>query len=267
MKRCSTCNRTYTDSHLSFCIDDGTPLTPVESEDEATVVSPRRNNEEDGNPVAYQPPGSYVPPGTEIKRRGAWPWILGIAAAFVLGIFAISLAAAILAPRFISRQREQVANTRNSNSENTNSVVNGNANQNTSEHIDTPPPTDQAQVLVQLTDIEHDWTTANINADKKKLERILADDYVAPAGEGGELQTKAEYIAALERDTDVDRWEFKDLKLNLVGDRATLSGTITYMFQDGEAVFDFTDKFVWRDGRWQATGSAIARRKETNVNH
>src|SRR5215204_5703307 len=98
MKRCGTCNRTYTDPGLSFCIDDGTPLTPVASEDESTVVSPRGTETvEDRNAAAYRPPGSYVPPATEVRRRRAWPWILGIVGAFVLGILAISIAAAILA--------------------------------------------------------------------------------------------------------------------------------------------------------------------------
>src|SRR4030095_1512708 len=28
MKRCPTCDRTYTDSSLNFCLEDGTPLAP-----------------------------------------------------------------------------------------------------------------------------------------------------------------------------------------------------------------------------------------------
>lgn len=267
MKRCSTCNRTYTDANLSFCIDDGTPLTTVEREDEATVVSSRGNND-DWSAAPYQPPRAYVPPGGEAKHRRAWPWILGILGAFILGIVAISIAAAILAPRLIRRQLETPP-PRSDRTANTNQPTNTNSNsatQNTNETIDTPPPADHAQVLAQLTDLENEWTAANLNADKKKLDRILADDYVATV-EGGP-QSKADYIRTIERDTDIDRWHFDDLKLILVGDRATLSGTITYVLQDREAILDFTDKFVWRDGRWQATGSEIKRREtEPNVNN
>lgn len=268
MKRCSTCNRTYTDPNLSFCIDDGTPLTTVELEDEATVVSPQRKNEDERKvAAAYQPPGSYVPPGAEGKRRRAWPWVLGIAGAFILGIVAISIAAAILAPRLISRQREHITERPDdSQPENRSTPATRNANQNSPDNLDAPPPTDNAQVLVQLTEIENDWTAANLNADKKALERILADDYVGQFVEGG-LQGKADYIGEIQRDTSVDRWDFSDLKLKLTGDRATLSGTITYVIRSSEVVFDFTDKFVWRDGRWQATGSEIARKDETNVNY
>ena len=39
------------------------------------------------------------------------------------------------------------------------------------QHVNTPPPTDQEQVLAQLTNLEQEWTVANINADKKKLDR------------------------------------------------------------------------------------------------
>jgi hypothetical protein len=117
-------------------------------------------------------------------------------------------------------------------------------------------PTDHEQVLTQLKDIENEWTVANLNADKKKLDRILADDFVAKDDEG-ELKSKADYIREIERDTQVDKWEFSNLKLVLTGDRATLTGTITYFIGDQKPTFEFTDKFVWRDGRWQATGAEI----------
>jgi Domain of unknown function (DUF4440) len=270
MKRCATCNRTYTDPGLSFCIDDGTPLTPVASEDESTVVSSRGTEAaEDRNAVAYRPPGSYVPPATEVRRRRAWPWILGIVGAFVLGIIAITIAAAILAPRFIRSRGNDQATSRTEQPVNANQSQNSNAgaaNSNagavtesansSSENVDVPPPTNHEQVLIQLTDIENEWTAANFNADKEKLDRILADDYVGPDGEG-QPQSKAEYLRTARRDTSVDRWEFDDLKLMLAGDRATLSGKVTFELQDRELVYNFTDKFVWRDGRWQATGSIL----------
>ena len=268
MKRCSTCNRTYTDPNLSFCIDDGTPLTTVDADDEATVVTPR-GNENEWNAAGYQPPRPYVPPNTQVKRRRALPWVVGLLGAFILGILAIGLAAAFLAPRMVRRLEEGTVNTRERGNSNTNSntAETNNANTNsTAENVDTPPPTDHQQVLVQLTDIENEWTVANLNADKKKLDRILADDFVGQGNEG-ELTSKADYIRDIDRDTSVDKWEFSDLRLTLIGDRATLTGTITYFADDHKATFDFTDKFVWRDGRWQATGAVIKRKETTDVNH
>jgi len=265
MKRCSTCNRTFTDPNLRFCIDDGTPLTDVEPDDDATVVTPRNTHEDNWNTVAYQPPRSYVPPGGEVrKRRRAWPWIVGLAGAFILGILAIGIAALVLAPRF-ARQIEQANSNVNRRAENSNTAPETNSNTNATENVDAPVPTDHDQVLTQLKDIENEWTVANLNADKKKLDRILADDFVGK-GEEGELQSKADYIRTIERSTDVDKWEFSDLKLMLAGDRATLNGKITYFFGNRQRTFEFTDKFVWREGRWQATGAEIKDAEDTGTN-
>ena len=267
MKRCSTCNRTYTDPNLSFCIDDGTPLTTVDADDDTTVVRPRGNEDDEWNALGYRPPtSSYVPPGTEPnKPRRMWPWILGIGGAFLLGILAISITAAILVPRMMrSRQNErgrvQIQNSNTVENNNSNTAKTSNTNSNSTERVDTAAPTDHEQVLAQLKQLEHEWTVANINADKKKLDEILADDYVGQESEEGGLQSKTEYIETIERDTQVEKWEFSDLKLALAGDRATLSGIITYFVRERSVSFDFTDKFVWRDGRWQATGAALKRR-------
>jgi hypothetical protein len=267
MKRCSTCNRTYTDPNLSFCIDDGTPLTTVPADDDTTVVRPRDNEGDDWNAQAYQPPGSYVPPGTQIqRRRRRWPWVVGILGAFILGILVIAVAAVILVPRIVRRaQNEQRVSVRPVENSNITPASNANSNPSSTEHVNVPPPSDRDQVLAQLRDLEHDWTVANLNADKKKLDQILADDYAGQSAEGG-LESKAEYINTIERNTDVEKWEFNDLKLLLAGDRATLSGNVTFFTEERSVTLDFTDKFVWRAGRWQATGSEIKRRGNSETN-
>ncbi len=266
MKRCSTCNRTYDDPKLIFCVDDGTPLTTVDTEDDTTVVRSRNTNDDDWNAVEYRPPSGYTPPPADaVKRRRAWPWILGIAGAFVLGIAALSIAAVVLMPRLMNKARnERAANRNQAENSNTNVATESNSNSNANEHVNTPPPTDHDQVLTQLRDLEQEWTVANVNADQKKLDRILADDFVA-VGQQGELQSKADYIRQIERDTVIDKWDFSDLKLSLVGDRATLNGIFTYFSEDRSVSYDFTDKFVWRDGRWQATGAEIKRRGTPEV--
>lgn len=229
MKRCPTCNRTFDDPNLSYCVDDGTPLS-----------------NEDWDGVPYRPPTSYVPP---TKQRRVWPWLLGIVGAFVLGVAGLMIAAAIFVPRMV-----QPVVTSNANTDNTEAT-------NQTETVDTPPPTDEEQVLAQLRDLEQEWTVANLNADKKKLAQILADDYVDSSGEGGRLQGKTDYLKTVQRNTDVEKWEFDDLKVHLAGDRATLTGKIKYMGGGQQEEFDFTDKFVWRNGRWQATGSEVKKRE------
>ena len=199
MKRCPTCNKTYTDQNLSFCIDDGTPLMPVTgATDETTVVNPspdqRGGNQSsqgayvprDWQAPDYQPPGSSVPPVQQGKRK-IWPWILGILAVAFIGIVGLGIVAAILIPRMMrtaNRNRAVAdANVERTNDDNSNFGSNssnsnsGNLNENTDtspdEESTTAPPTDKTQVLAELRDLEHEWTVANINADKQKLDRIL----------------------------------------------------------------------------------------------
>src|SRR6185295_3953004 len=164
MKRCSTCNRTYTDPNLSFCIDDGTPLTPVESDDDTTVVRPRDNQDDEWNAVAYRPPSAYVPPGTPVKpRRRVWPWVVGIGGAFVLGLFAISVAALIMVPRMRARQQyeERPRVTINEPANSNTATENSNTNSNSNESVTTPPPANHDQVLAHLKDLENEWMVAN----------------------------------------------------------------------------------------------------------
>ena len=256
MKRCSTCNRTFTDPNLRFCIDDGTPLTDVEPDDAATVVTPRNTPDDSWNAVAYQPPRSYVPSGGEVrKRRRAWPWLVGLAGAFFLGILVIAIAGAMMLPR-ITRQIKQAESNANRRAENANTAPETNSNTNSTEHVEAPAPTDHDQVLTQLKDIENEWTVANLNADKKKLDQILADDFVGE-GPDGQPQSKADYIRTIRRETRINKWEFGNLKVMLTGDRATLTGTVTFSTDDQKVAYDFTDKFVWRDGRWQSTSSVV----------
>ena len=276
MKRCPTCQRTYTDQNLSYCIDDGTPLVTDTADDDTTVVSPKQSSaapltpdRQDWNSVAYRPPSAYIPPSA--PKRRVWPWVVGLLTLLVLVVVGLGIAGAILAPslmrRSVNRNDSPVVITpsRNSNAPpvaNTNSD-NGNANAssaNTDAHANanTSAPTDKEEVLAQLTDLEHEWQVANINADKKKLDVILADDYVGPAA-NGQMQGKREYIRDITRETSIQKWDFRDLKLTLRGDRATLAGQVVLTIDNRDEVYEFVDKFVWRDGRWQATGSVVTR--------
>ena len=282
MKRCPTCNKTYTDQNLSFCIDDGTPLAPVTpAADETTVVNPSPQERGSGQPVQgayvprdwqasdYQPPGSSAPPN-QPSRRKIWPWVVGILAVVFIGIIGVGVVAAILIPNMMRAAQRSRTNA-NVNSERSNSnnadlelstpspeVDNLNANTNTSANEDSAegPPTDKRQVLEDLKNLEHEWTAANINADKQKLNKILADDYVGQTSDG-KAQGKAEYLKTIERDTTIQEWDFEDLKVDLMGDRAALTGIIRLTLRDREVAYNFTDKFVWRDGRWQAVGSVV----------
>jgi hypothetical protein len=276
MKRCPTCNKTFTDQNLSFCIEDGTPLVAIaDGPDETTVVSPQASKADQSAETEayvprdwqqdYQPPGSFEPAG---KKRRVWPWVVGIGGAFLLGIVGLGIVLALMVPKMVRNQSNTnnantIAERPNSNA-NTNAVtpdsnLNSNSANENAEITEeaAPPPTDTAEVLSDLTEIEHEWTVANINADKPKLEYILAEDYVGSTSDG-KSQGKAEYIRTIERDTTIEKWAFEDLNVALRQHRATLTGRIRLQIKGKEIVFSFTDKFVWRDGRWQAVGSEVA---------
>jgi hypothetical protein len=263
LKRCPTCNKTFTDQNLSYCIDDGTPLVSLPDDDEVTNVRPNTVN--DYQTPAYQPP-SYVAPESAEKKR-VWPWVVGIASLLILLLAGFVVAAVMLVPRMMKRSEPIIVSNSN-NSQNQNSNLNSNLNSNSATEntntpnansqpgSTTPPPEDKEVVLAQLKEVEHEWTVANINADKQKLGQILADDYAGPNAQG-RIQGKKEYLDTLERDTSIQKWEFEDLRLTLRGNRATLVGKVRFQLRDGEQVFDFVDRFVWRDNRWQATGSEV----------
>ena len=276
MKRCPTCNRTFTDPDLSFCIDDGTPLVTSAADDETTVVSPSPKDQDseqgykprDWQTPAYQPPGYQPYPDNKTKRK-TWPWVVGIFAVVILVFGGLGIAAAIMVPKLLRttnrnanmnapRVESPTSNLNSNQSIPTPSVDDSNTNDNTNAGSDTPPPADEPKVLADLTNLEHDWTVANLNADKQALDRILADDYVG-VFEDERNQGKAEYLATIRRDNSVQRWDFENLKVALNGDRASLTGVIRYEFAEGVAAFEFIDKFVWRDGRWQAVSSRIKR--------
>ena len=256
MKRCSTCNKTFSDSKLSYCVDDGTPLVEVsdDDDDELTQVGTQTS----WNPPAYQPP-SYVPPGGNSNQGRSRTWLAVLVGLLVVMFVGVTIAVVVYFPR-LKRQIQQSSASSNGNSPANTNTNSSNAGPETDgeENVATnaPPPTDKDLVLTQLKDIEQEWTVANLNADQKKLAKILADDYVSPT-EDGKIQGKAEYISTIKRNTSVQKWEFADLRLTLHGDRATLLGKVHYQLPDEELVYNFVDRFVWRDGRWQATGSEV----------
>jgi len=191
----------------------------------------------------------------------------------LLVVIGLGVALAVMVPRMLraSANRNRPPATvnlgnRNDQDANRNSAENANAsdnaNANTNENANTksdenlnPPPTDSSKVLSDLTDLENEWTAANINADKKALDRILADDFVGTFE--GQQQGKKQYLREIQRDSSIDKWDFQDLKVNLNGDRATLTGIVKYTVRGTEQRYSFVDKFAWREGRWQATSSDV----------
>ena len=148
MKRCPTCNRTYTDLSLNFCLEDGTPLAtdpdlnatirypaardtaePPPTEiyrPQPQVVSPRPTTPPPPSPPPQQqwtPPPTAAPPR---KKSNAIWWILGgLAAVFIIGVGVVVMIIALASLGSNTNTSNLNANTRN---ENRNSNVTANAN-------------------------------------------------------------------------------------------------------------------------------------------
>ena len=152
MKRCPTCNRTYTDDALSFCLDDGAVLVnaggqPPNYDPNATIAYPAARDTS-GTPThvfpSQQPPQQVVPtpqptpswgpmPQAQppVKKSNPLPWILGIVGVLlVLGIGAIvmlSIAGGSNSNNANANNNNRAANNSN-NSNRTANANNTNAN-------------------------------------------------------------------------------------------------------------------------------------------
>ena len=149
MKRCPTCNRTYTDLSLNFCLEDGTPLAtdaPVEPDPNATLryPSPRDTAEPPPTEIYHPPPPVVTPRPTSPppppppqwaptpvqaprKKSNAIWWIFGGFAALVVigaGLVVMLIALASLG----SDPNSNNLNTNTREVRNSNANVNINAN-------------------------------------------------------------------------------------------------------------------------------------------
>lgn len=265
MKHCPTCKRSFDDVSLSFCLDDGTPLIvdPGGRDSQATLVSPgpfpsldtssnmaptQTFNQLPGKATVNvsgfnaTPQPAYVP----APRKSKLPLVLGLLVLAFLLIGGI-VAAAIFIPSMLK--------------DTTNAKVKPKPSPDWQPTPQPPPasdvPTDEDEVTAQLTKLEDEWARANVNADKTALEKILADEYTG----GEEAPTKRAYIDSLTADLTIKSWEIHDLTVDQNADRATVKGSMTEETTKGKVDYDFTDKFVWRDHRWQAVASQTSRVK------
>lgn len=139
MKRCPSCNRTYTDITLSFCLDDGTPLLAVTNAPSSfdsnapTLYSSSRGadpppteiyhpNAPTINQVAPPPAWSPPAPAQPVRKKSrAWLWIIGGLA--VLSVFGVGFIILIIALASIDSQPGTNQANANSSSGNSNRPV------------------------------------------------------------------------------------------------------------------------------------------------
>ncbi len=155
MKRCPTCNRTYADLSLNFCLDDGTPLTsdaaPTTDLNATIRYPPPRDTAEPPPTEIYRPapaapaprpttppppPQQWTPPlQAPRKRSNAIWWVLG--GLLTIVFLGIGVAAIFLALR-LGANTNRNANANHETNRNVNANVNANvanANVNTNANL------------------------------------------------------------------------------------------------------------------------------------
>jgi len=170
MKRCPTCDRTYTDPSLNFCLEDGTPLVPDAPafDPNATVRYPSARDTAEPPPTEIYrpepapttprrttptptpapppppPPQQWVPPPTAApprKKSNAIWWILGgLIALFVIGAGLVVMLFALASLSTNSNNNNANANVRNDN-RNANVTANTNVNTNVNANVNATLPT------------------------------------------------------------------------------------------------------------------------------
>lgn len=158
MKRCPTCNRTYTDLSLNFCLEDGTPLTtdaPGGPDPNATLRYPSSRDTAEPPPTEiYRPAPSTTtprpapppppPPPTpqwspapaqapRKKSNAVW-WILGGVAA--LAVIGVGLVVMLIA----------LASLGSDSNSNLNANANANVNRNANVTVNANIPNSNASV-------------------------------------------------------------------------------------------------------------------------
>ena len=158
MKRCPTCNRTYTDLSLNFCLEDGTPLTSdiPGADPNATIRYPSARDTAEPPPTEIYrpatqptptprpapppppPPPQWTPTPTQPPRKksnAVW-WILGGLAALV--VIGAGLVVMIIALASLGSNTN--GNLNANTNRNSNVPANVNANVNVANTNTTVPP-------------------------------------------------------------------------------------------------------------------------------
>ncbi len=216
MKRCPSCNRTYTDVSLNFCLEDGTPLTADagRSDPHATerYTATRPTNEppptelyRPEQPVLNQLPlmaqprpqvgqWSPSPPPRTAKKSGAVWWILGGIA--VVGVIGVGLVIMIVAMASLSAKSNTNGNTSNAN-RNSNSNRGSNSN---SENNLPPSYTDDFGI--------EKWRTGNFEygdiwyADGEYHMRAKEKTYLVMYAPSGDYNTENAVVRVTARSVD-----------------------------------------------------------------
>ena len=109
--------------------------------------------------------------------------------------------------------------------------------------------------LETLTALNRDFTSSVQKGDVKRLEEILADDFMTSTPDGS-LLNKAEYLKLTAQPVTISGLVAEDVRIRLLGDFAIIHGRINSRSADGKQRGGrYTDNWARRDGTWVAVSA------------
>ncbi|HEY0006552.1 MAG TPA: hypothetical protein VGB17_17350 [Pyrinomonadaceae bacterium] len=204
MKRCPTCNRTFDDDTLSFCLEDGTPLTSAGTaapafDPNATISFDQARDTSPPPTIAYTAPPSFNQVSPQISPQPApppawsptptplpptrqsrkWPWVVGI-----LGVLALLGGGLIVLLVALSKMD---ANTNTANRNNSNANRNGNRNSNSTANNSNTVNRNTNSVAPSTASLSDDFSDGKWGTGTYSYGKIWyqTDEYHMHANKGG----------------------------------------------------------------------------------
>lgn len=276
MKRCPTCQSTYTDDSLVFCLTDGAglvdagafnPRATLPEELQTTLRDENRATLRDDNqerlpyspahgldPGRVQPaprpniplnswnqPQSWAPPAPQpapgLRRQNPTPWLIGAAGAFVLAIV-ITLIAVNSTGDAPGGSANVLGPEGNANNE----VASSNSsrpsrNKNTnSPDPDADAPPTDPEVVLSQL-TALEYEWNDANIKGNKAAvRRIVADEFRGVGADGKVANKEQMLAELHPAPEIASLKLSDLKVSLAGNTAVLTGLNTVKSKDGQVL-------------------------------
>lgn len=285
MKYCPSCQTQYTDETLKFCLQDGTPLaehfaapvTPVEADEEQTVISNRKEKLWNDMQVSPPQPKILPPPPVqrEVRTASKTPWV--ILTAVLTTLLVAAGVGAWLYSRNPSGETAESNNTPNMERRTAaNSVLKAPAspipaaspaaNTNREDAISesgTPdpltPPADREQAKEEVSKRIYDWTTLTESGEIDELMSNYSDrvDYYRRPGASAEFIRNDKLRAFSEFDSIKFEIDNMNVVVDKSGDTATAVFDKSWNFEGqtrSEGKVQQQMKLKKIDGIWLITG-------------
>ena len=109
--------------------------------------------------------------------------------------------------------------------------------------------------LDTLTALNRDYVVSVQKGDVKRLEEILADDFMC-SNPDDSLLDKAEYLKLMAQPVTISGLGAENVRIRLLGDFAIIHARFNYRSADGKQRRGrYTDNWARRDGTWVAVSA------------